>query len=133
MAISKVQLQKLLSRPELTSLDDIEVQPESIDADLEQTIVDPAAGEEEEFELDEEIPGQVEQLSKTSDKAVAGIPKQDAYKSDPAVQKALAKLINKDSDLGSTEVEQEVIADPAADMDLKKQAIAKIKRKYLGE
>lgn len=127
MAISKEMLKKLMQRPELTSLEDIEVQPESIEGALSQQVEEP----ESEFELDPEIAQGVEKLTTSSDQALAGLPK-DEYQADPGIAAQLRKLkLGESLEEEAPEVVAETIDDPSAPDELRKAALERVKKKYL--
>jgi len=116
MTISREQLKKLMQRPELTSLEDIEVQPESIEDDLAHKIESPDSEN-------------VNELSDDSEDQAS-----DQYQADPEIAKLLMKLKSGQpaDELDEVEVAPETIEDTSAPAELRKMAIDKIKQKYLG-
>lgn len=128
----KKQLQKLLSNPGMTNLEDLEVEKPSIEEAESFKVESPEV--EEEFELDSELPKAAEALTAKSEANLAALPKkEDKFEQDTEVTKQLRKLMGHElPDSDEIEVEPAVIDDPQAPQELRKAALQKVREKYLG-
>lgn len=115
---NKKSIQKLISRPE--ALNPADLEEETIDDALQQKVESPL---EEPEQMLEEEPAEQELLASGEE---------DTYTPDPEILAALKKL-RAGEGLEDQEVAKETIEDTEAPLNLRKEAIRKIKQKYLGE
>ncbi len=123
----KEMMQRLMSRPEMMSAADMEVQPESMD-DAEAFKVEAPA---DEYMLPEETKQMANDLTTSTDDMVANLPNKK-YQGDPQITEMLRKLKAGQPVADDAEVTPETIEDPSASPDLRKAALEKVKQKYLG-
>ena len=127
----KEMMQRLMSRPEMMSADDMEVQPESIDDAEASEVKEPAVESDEEYVLPEETKQMTDDLTTDTNGMVANLPNK-TYQGDPKITEMLRKLKAGQPVTDDTEVTPEIIEDPSASPDLRKAALEKVKQKYLG-
>ena len=113
-----------MDRPE--SLDSMDVAPETDDS-AAMVVEAPA----EEYEVPEDVAAGVEQAVESGDEMIAGMPNK-SYQEDSEITAAIRKLKAGQPNIEEVEVTPETIADPSADVDLRKAALEKVKQKYLG-
>ena len=121
---TKELLKRLMDRPE--SLDSMDVAPETDDS-AAMVVEAPA----EEYEVPEDVAAGVEQAVESGDEMIAGMPNK-SYQEDSEITAAIRKLKAGQPNIEEVEVTPETIADPSADVDLRKAALEKVKQKYLG-
>lgn len=143
MAYDKRMMQKLMSRPELMGLDDLEsdqpgesiapdesgtpdVMPEVMESDSEM----PA----QEDEAPELAPENILQDEPSDEEQDLELPESETPEIDSDITKMLRKLKSgQPLEDNSDQSNQETAGDPSASAEMRKAAIKKIKEKYLGQ
>lgn len=123
----KEMMQRLMSRPETMSGDDMEVQPETMEDAEAFEVEEPA----EEYVLPPETKQMADDLTTDTDSMVANLPNK-TYQGDTQITEMLRKLKAGQPTTEEAEVAPETIEDPSASPDLRKAALEKVKQKYLG-
>jgi hypothetical protein len=125
MAISREMLEQLLKRPERMKAEDI-VQEDDIGENFK--VEEP----DSEFDMDEEIEPMTQDLIAKSDKNMAEMPNKK-FEASPEVLELVKKLRQVPEGLDTIDVAEETISDPTVSPELRKQAIMKVKQKFLGK
>lgn len=137
MAIDKKKFLEMMKNPGALNAADVEIEPEDIESDLNQSVENP--------EKPYSVPAQIKEGVKkvVSNKMDApevahetdestGLPK-DEYKADPQIMEMVKRLSRGESaELPKEEKPEEVAGDSSESMERKKKAIEQIKAKYLG-
>lgn len=126
MAIDKKSLQKLISRPEAFDPRDLEAEDEfKVPEEISEAVEEATDDESEESEVQPEV-------DDSSKMKIESSPEE--YKLDPEIMEKLKRLKSGQSLEDSDEEEdQDIASDTSAPTDLRKQALLKIKQKYLGQ
>lgn len=125
----KEMMQRLMSRPETMTGDEMmAVQPETMEDAEAFKVEEP---EDEEYNLPEETKQMANDLTTSTDGMVAKLPNK-TYQGDPQITDMLRKLKAGQPMMEDADVTPETIEDPSASPDLRKAALEKVKKKYLG-
>lgn len=136
MAIDKKKFLEMMKNPGALNAADVEIQPEDIESDLNQSVENP----EKPYSVPAQIKAGVKKV--VSNKMDApevqhetdestGLPK-DEYKADPQIMEMVKRLSRGESAQPEEEKPEDIAGDSSESMERKKKAIEQIKAKYLG-